>query len=91
MLRPLGPDGPWVAETPLRSHRIEVGRRMTVIRLAEGGLFIHSAARLTPELRDDLERLGPVRFVVSPNRMHHFFMEEYARAWPRAAIVARMA
>src|SRR5688572_14910582 len=42
----------WVAEAPLRWLGVEVGRRMTVIRLSNGELLVHSPAELTADLRD---------------------------------------
>ena len=41
MLREIAP-GLWVAERPHRFAGVELGARMTVIRLADGGLFVHS-------------------------------------------------
>lgn len=81
-------DGLWVAEHELRSYGVELGRRMTVVRLADGGLWLHSVCRLVPEVRAWLDALGPVRFIVSPTAWHHFWMEEYARAYPEAELWA---
>lgn len=78
----------WVAETPLR-FVVEMGRRMTVIRVCEGELLIHSPADLTGELRRELDALGEVRFVLPASSVHgHLSMEEYAAAYPRAELLA---
>jgi Domain of unknown function (DUF4336) len=77
----------WVVETPLRFRGIEVGRRMSVVRLAGGALLVHSPAPLTPELREALGQLGDVRFVVPASSMHgHLFMEQYRTAYPEAEL-----
>jgi hypothetical protein len=77
----------WVVETPLRFRGIEVGRRMTVVRLASGSLLIHSPAPLSVALREALAQLGEVRFVVPASSMHgHLFMEEYQAAYPAAEL-----
>jgi hypothetical protein len=77
----------WAVETPLRFRGMEVGRRMTVVRLASGSLLIHSPAPLTAELREALAQLGEVRFVVPASSMHgHLFMEEYQAAYPAAEL-----
>jgi len=39
----------WVLERPLRIFGLEIGARMTVIRLANGGLFLHEVAAAYPE------------------------------------------
>lgn len=80
--------GLWVLEVALRAFGYEVGRRMTVVRLADGGLFVHAPAPLTPDLRTALGALGPVRFVVAPNHVHgHRFMDEYRAAYPAAELI----
>jgi Domain of unknown function (DUF4336) len=79
----------WVVETPLRFRGIEVGRRMTVVRLASRDLLIHSPAPLRPELREALGQLGDVRFVVPASSMHgHLFMEQYRAAYPDVELLS---
>lgn len=81
-------EGLWVAEHPLKAMGMELGRRMTVVRLRDGGLWLHSVGRLVPEVRAWLDGLGPVAFVVSPSLTHRRWMEEYAAAYPEAVLVA---
>ena len=38
----------WVEARPLRFAGIETGTRMTVVRLADGRLFVHSPVSLDP-------------------------------------------
>jgi hypothetical protein len=71
---------------PIAGFRLP--RRMTVIRLEDGGLWVHSPNRLDPELKAALAALGPVRHVVAPNRFHHFFVDELASAYPEARFYA---
>jgi hypothetical protein len=76
-------DDLWVVEVPLRFMGVPVGRRMTVVRLGDGGLWLHSPAPLTDELRASLEAIGHPRFVVAPTAVHgHRFMEQYRDAYP---------
>jgi uncharacterized protein DUF4336 len=78
-----------MVETPLRFLGIEVGRRMTVARLQDGGLWIHSPARLTEELRMWLDSIGEPRFVVPSSALHgHRFMEQYRDAYPGIRLFA---
>jgi hypothetical protein len=79
----------WTWEEPLRYLGFEMGRRMTVVRLSGGGLLVHSPARLSDELRDELERLGEVRFVVPASVLHgHLHMGDYRAAYPGAKLFA---
>jgi Domain of unknown function (DUF4336) len=76
--------GLWVADRPLKLLVGDIGTRMTVIRLADGGLFLHSPVRLDPPTRAALDDLGPVRAVVAPSKVHHFFVADYLTAYPEA-------
>lgn len=86
MVKPVG-DGLWEVVTPLRVIVVESGRRMTVAKVGDSGLWIHSPAELTPQLRSELEALGPVRFVVPASKLHgNLFAEDYAAAFPDAEL-----
>lgn len=85
VLRQLGKDL-WVAERPQRFWGLEVGARMTVMRLADGSLLLHSAFALDEPLRRELDALGPVRFVVAPNRFHHLHAGEVAQVYPESRL-----
>jgi hypothetical protein len=66
-----------------------MGRRMTVVRLPTGDLFVHSPADLRPELRAALTELGDVRLVVPASSLHgHASMGHYQRAYPDAELFA---
>jgi uncharacterized protein DUF4336 len=88
MLKLLAADQLWVAEMPFHPPGLDLGARMTVVRLSDGRLFVHSPIRLTPELQQGLDALGPVGFVISPNRLHYGHLAEFARAYPQAKLYA---
>jgi len=71
---------------PQRFLGLEVGTRMTVVRLADGSLLLHSPARLDAALRRELDALGPVRYAVAPNRVHHLHAGEVTQAYPEARL-----
>lgn len=82
-------DGIWVVEEPLRFMGLPIGRRMTVVRLGGGDLFIHSPAPLNPQLRAALDDLGAVRFVAAASAIHgHLSMGDYRAAYPDAELLA---
>ncbi|HTO06701.1 MAG TPA: DUF4336 domain-containing protein [Myxococcota bacterium] len=86
-LRKLAP-GLWVAECSFRNGPFEFGLRMSVIQLRDGGLVLHSPVRLRPELRAELDALGPVRGVIAPSRAHHLFASDYPTGYPDALLFA---
>jgi hypothetical protein len=67
---------------------LHLGTRMSVVRLDDGGLWIHSPVRLTPSLRQAVEVLGPVRHIVCPNIYHHLYAGDWATAYPGAQVYA---
>jgi hypothetical protein len=60
--------------------------RMTVIRLADGGPFLHSPIRLDARIGMALEEHGPVRVIVAPSKAHHLFVADYVNAYPDALL-----
>jgi len=79
-LRPFA-EGVWTAERPQRFAGVEVGARMTVLAL-DGGLLLHSPIDVPPAA---LAPLGPPRWVVAPNKLHHLYLAPWidagAEAW----------
>jgi hypothetical protein len=78
----------WVAARRLRFFGVEVGTRMTVVRLASGGLFVHSPVALDVETREAVDALGRVVAVVAPCLYHHIYVAEWGEAYPRASLSA---
>lgn len=88
MLRELG-EGLWTVRAPLRFLGMHVGRSMSVVPVADGGLLVHCPAPLDGELRVALDGLGTVRFVVPASALHgHVFTEQYRDAYPEAELSA---
>ena len=78
------PDLLWHATQPLRFGPLQISSRMTVVRLSDGSLWVHSPITPTPDLVDALNRLGSVRYVVAPNKSHHLFFLPFLEAMPSA-------
>jgi len=78
----------FVVERPLRFYGLPLGTRMTIVRLRDGSLFLHSPVALDPELQAELSHLGPPRHAVAPNRFHHLFVGDYRRAFPELQLYA---
>ncbi len=87
LLRNLAPNL-WVADRRFRNGPFDVGARMTVLRLRNGALILHSPVELDPGLRGELKRLGEVRGVIAPNRQHHLFAADYPTGYPDALLYA---
>jgi len=85
-IRPID-DGVWVAERPMRPLPfLDIGTRMTVLRLPDGGLLLHSPVVADAPTRAAVEQLGPVRAIVCPNKVHHLYAGPWKAAHPDALL-----
>ena len=62
--------------------------RMVVVRLATGEAWIWSPIALSEALADAVQAVGPVSYIVSPNKLHHLALREWADRWPGARLYA---
>lgn len=88
ILREFGPslyfaDGPTVS-----FHGFPYPTRMALVQLPDRGLWAWSPIALTEPLAREVEALGTVAHIVSPNRLHHRFLREWALRWPNALMHA---
>lgn len=77
----------WIAEGDTVSfYTLPYSTRMTLVRLADGTLWVHSPVRLNAELRRSIAALGEVRYLVAPNHLHHLYLKEWRQAYPEARL-----
>lgn len=77
-------EGVWIETHPVRIVGMPLSTTMTVLRLSEGDLVVHSPVALTEERRRAVEALGSVRHLIAPNLFHHQWLMEWATAYPAA-------
>jgi hypothetical protein len=94
VLRPLGQNF-WFADGGIVSfHGFDYPTRMAVVRLADGGLWLWSPVEKTEAIEAAVRALGPVRHIVSPNKLHYLFLGEWqaafrdAKLWATASTIA---
>ncbi|MBP0494062.1 DUF4336 domain-containing protein [Pararoseomonas indoligenes] len=73
----------WIVDSVLPGGPL--GVRMTVIRLPDGGLLLHSPTPFSLALKAALDRIGPIRHLVAPNIAHWMFLKDWKQACPEAA------
>lgn len=81
-------EGVWVDTGPVNIAGMPLTSTMTVIRLGDGSLVLHSPVEPTPERRAAVEALGPVAHLYAPNAFHHLHIGEWAAAYPSARLHA---
>ncbi len=96
-LKPVA-DNIWLIDAPHVSfYGLPFSTRCTVVRLANGGLWVHSPTMLTETLKAELAALGPVQHLIAPNWIHYVSLKDWQAAYPEAVawaapgVVARAA
>jgi Domain of unknown function (DUF4336) len=78
-------DGP-IIRVPLCGFGMPFPTRMTIVRLADGDLFVHSPTVLTAELKAAIKALGTPRFLIAPSWLHYWWLPDWKRAFPKARV-----
>jgi len=81
-------EGVWVDVGPVRILGMRLTTTMTVLRLRDGSLLLHSPLPLTAERRAAVEALGPVGHLYAPSRYHDLRIAEWAAAFPSTRLHA---
>lgn len=79
-------DDIWQVRQALVVNGVPAHTRMTVVRLPDGTLWVHSPIAPNAELAVQLQQLGPVAAVVAPNCAHHLFARAFIQAFPQAKL-----
>ena len=87
-LKPVA-DKIWIVDGPiihmsLGMTKVPFPTRMVVIQLANGELFIWSPIPLDASLKIEIDRLGPVAHIVSPNKLHYASIAQWKDTYPTA-------
>ena len=81
----------WIVDGPIIWMRmlglsVPFPTRMTVVRIADGDLFIHSPTELTRELKAEIDAIGAPRFLVAPSWLHYSWIPDWKHAFPDASV-----
>jgi len=81
-------EGLWLDSAPVSMLGMKLTSTMTVMRLGDDSLLLHSPIAMTPERRAAVESLGRVAHLYAPNLFHHLRLGEWAAAFPDARVHA---
>ncbi|MGA8010106.1 MAG: DUF4336 domain-containing protein, partial [Thiomonas sp.] len=92
MLKPVA-DGVWMLDGPeirmdYLGTKLPFPTRMTVVRLPDGGLWVHSPTEPTDAVFAAVAALGPVRHLVAPNTLHYWWIPQWHARYPEARVHA---
>jgi hypothetical protein len=81
-------DDIWSVDGPVLSFfGVPYPTRMVVVRLPLG-LWVWSPVALNDELAALIEDLGPVKWLVEPNKLHHIYLQPWLERFPEARAYA---
>lgn len=78
----------WVGEQSLKYLGLDVGTRMTVIRLTTGELIVISPIQVDNMTIHQLNEVGNVSYIIAPNLYHHLFASSFKDIYPKAKLWA---
>ncbi|WP_267395740.1 MULTISPECIES: alpha/beta fold hydrolase [unclassified Sphingomonas] len=78
-------EGIWIVDSgPINAMGLKLPVRMTIFRLNNGDLLLHSPTPFSTDVAQAVETLGRVRHLVAPNIAHWTFLADWQRAFPDA-------
>ncbi|KAJ7758943.1 hypothetical protein DFH07DRAFT_958082 [Mycena maculata] len=63
------------------------GRRSTAIRLSTGDVWVLSSTPLTHDTKAAIDKLGPVKWIMGPDAVHHMFLGQFKAVYPEAKVI----
>ncbi|GAA4778488.1 DUF4336 domain-containing protein [Stakelama sediminis] len=90
VLKPVAPDV-WIVDGPeIRMRylglKLPFPTRMTLVRLPDGGIWVHSPSGNDPALMDAVAQLGPVTDLIAPNSLHYWWLPDWYERFPGARV-----
>ena len=78
------PDTIWLYQYPVHYSGIDFNSRMSIVRLSDGSLMLHSPCDISQELRKVISTIGSVRYIVAPGSYHYLHVTAAQAAFPEA-------
>ena len=66
--------------------KIPFTTRMTVVKLSNNKLWIHSPIAYNGELDNKIKELGEIAYIVAPNKYHYSYILDWYNHYPKAKI-----
>ncbi len=74
----------WIYEYPIRFASMDLFGRMTVIKLDNGELIIHDPGEFDSQIRQSIDDIGEVKYIIAPGSYHHLFVTDFQLKYPNA-------
>lgn len=88
-LKPVA-DNIWIVDGgSIRMNVLKFGipfsTRMTIVKLNDGSLWCHSPIEPTESLLKEINQIGEVKHLVSPNKIHYAYIGKWKKYYPKAS------
>ena len=83
-IREYVPGAIWLAPYPVSLVGLRFEARMTIVRLDDGSLVVHSPGPIAAAERERMLALGRVALILAPGNFHHLHLRSCQRAFPDA-------
>ena len=57
---------------------------MTIIKLDNGDLIIHDPCEVNDVIKNEIDALGLVKYIIAPGSYHHLFVTHFQTKYPNA-------
>ncbi|PCJ32439.1 MAG: hypothetical protein COA99_16470 [Moraxellaceae bacterium] len=74
----------WLKDYPVSYGGCTFPGRMTVVKLSDGRVLIHSPCAIDLETKAEIENIGAVGFILAPGNYHHLHVPSCQAAFPAA-------
>jgi hypothetical protein len=74
----------WVFDSTFCIYCFKGSTRMTIVRLKNGELWVHSPLEISDSVKREIQKLGHVAYVVAPNNMHYLYFDKFLALFPKA-------
>ena len=78
------PNTIYIVEYAIRFGGMDLVSRMTVVRLNDGKLWLHSPCKLDAPLKSEIDQLGEVAYIIAPGNFHHLYVSDLQANYPDA-------
>jgi len=79
----------WIFSRPFaRFGLFPVGGRSTAVKLSDGGVWVLASTPLDDDTKGKLNELGPVKYIIGADAVHHLYLGEFKKEFPSAKLIA---
>jgi len=71
----------------MRFGFLPIGGRSTAVKLSTGDVWLLASTPLTGETKAAIDNMGPLKYIMGADAVHHLFLGEFKKAYPEAKVI----